>query len=382
MPIPVAYCLSPLACYYRAMTSREITEVPRFYEPGNSGDFSYTPDRLAIFEEANRFRQEFGIGPSAKDSRRIDLLLIDVQRDFCHPEGTLYVGGRSGKGAIEDNQRIAEFIYRNLRQITNIRCTLDSHYNFQIFFPWFWVDQHGQSLAPHTLIKVDGRNAKQLVNTDPVGNVLKENVVPNPAMTSWLTDKGYDWLVKQCLWYNEQLAAGNRYMLYLWPPHCIVGSPGHTLSGVVDEARSTHSLARVSQSWTEIKGSNYLTENYSVLRPEVLSTWDGGILAEKNVEFYKELVEADVLIVAGQADSHCVKSTVRDLMEEILDENPSLARKVYIMTDCMSSVVVRDEQGKILADFTEQAEEGFDEARSSGMHLVRSTDPIESWPGI
>jgi len=364
------------------MTSREITEAPHFYDPSNAGSFSYTPDRLAIFEEANRFRREFAIQPSANDSRRIDVLLIDVQRDFCHPEGTLYVGGRSGQGAIEDNQKIAEFIYRNLGRITNIRCTLDSHYNFQIFFPWFWVDQHDEPLAPHSLIKVDGRNAKQLVNTDPLGNVLKENVVPNPAMTSWITDKGYDWLVKQCLWYNEQLAAGNRYMLYLWPPHCIVGSPGHTLSGVVDEARTLHSLARLSQSWTEIKGSNYLTENYSVLRPEVLSTWDGGILAEKNVQFYKELVEADVLIVAGQADSHCVKSTVRDLMEEILNENPSLARKVYIMTDCMSSVVVRDEQGNIVADFTEQAEQGFDEARSSGMHLVKSTEPIESWPGI
>lgn len=364
------------------MRSGDLTEMPRFYEPSHSANFSYTPDRMAILDEANRFRREFELKPCAQDAKKVDLLLIDVQRDFCHPEGTLYVGGRSGTGAVDDNQRIAEFIYRNLGHITNIRCTLDSHYNFQIFFPWFWVDQHGDPLAPHTLIKVDGRNAKQLVNADPLGNVLKENVLPNPAMTSWLTDQGYDWLVKQCLFYNEQLAAGARYTLYLWPPHCVVGSPGHTLSGVVDEARTMHSLARLSQSWVEIKGANFLTENYSVLRPEVLSTWDGGILAEKNIRFYKELVEADVLIIAGQADSHCVRSTVRDLMEEILTDNPALARKVYIMTDCMSSVVVRDEKGAILADFTAEAEETLDEARSVGMHLVKSTDPIESWPAV
>ena len=143
-----------------------------------------------------------------------------------------------------------------------------------------------------------------------------------------------------------------------------------------------HSLTRVVQNWTEIKGGNYLTENYSVLRPEVLSTWDGEVLAERNVRFYQTLVEADVLIIAGQASSHCVRSTVRDLMEEILNENPTLAQKVYIMTDCMSSVVVRDEKGAIVADFTAEAEQTLDEARSVGMHLVRSTEPIEIWPGI
>lgn len=364
------------------MSSQKIELLPAFYDPSNAGSFAYTPNRMAIFEEATRFRREFDIPPSAKDSRKVDLLLIDVQRDFCHPEGTLYVGGRSGRGAIEDNRRIAEFIYRNLRAITNIRCTLDSHYYFQIFFPWFWVDANGEPLAPHTLIRLDGRNAKRLVNTDPMGNVLKEGVLPNPAMTAWLADKGYDWLVDQCLFYAEQLAAGQRYTLYLWPAHCIVASPGHTISGVVQEARAMHSLARISQSWTEIKGDNYLTENYSVLRPEVLSTWDGGVLAERNARFYQELVDADVLIIAGQAASHCVKSTIRDLSEEILRDDPALARKVYILTDCMSSVVVRDDKGEIVADFTSEAETTLDEAKSKGMHLVRSTDPIESWPGV
>ena len=360
----------------------EIRETPAFYDAGHAGDFLYTPDRMAVFNEAGRFRHEFKLAPAVADSRRVDLLLIDVQRDFCHHEGTLYVGGRSGQGAIQDTRRIAEFIYRNLARITHIRCTLDSHNNFQIFFPWFWVDSQGEPLAPHTLITVDGRDAKRLVNTDPLGNVLQEDVNPNPAITSWVTDKGYDWLVEQCRFYNRELVAGGRYTLYLWPPHCLVGSPGHTVTGVVDEARTLHSLARASQSWEEIKGTHHLTENYSVLRPEVLTTWDGGVLAERNVRFYRTLVEADALIVAGQAASHCVKSTVQDLMEEIRQDNPSLAQKVYIMTDCMSSVVVRTENGDIAADFTESAEQTLDEAAAAGMHLVRSTDPMESWPGM
>ena len=52
------------------------------------------------------------------------------------------------------------------------------------------------------------------------------------------------------------------------------------------------------------------------------------------------------------------------------------------MTDCMSSVVVRTENGDIAADFTESAEQTLDEAAAVGMHLVRSTDPMESWPGM
>ena len=268
-------------------------------------------------------------------------------------------------------------------RITHIRCTLDSHNNFQIFFPWFWVDSHGEPLAPHTLITVDGRDAKRLVNTDPLGNVLKEDVNPNPAITSWVTDKGYDWLVEQCRFYNRELAAGGRYTLYLWPPHCLVGSPGHTVTGVVDEARTLHSLARASQSWGEIKGTHSLTENYSVLRPEVLTSCDGGILAERNVRFYRTLVEADALI-RGRTGR---KPLRQEHGAGPAGRNPAggagaSPKKVYIMTDCMSSVAVRTENGDIAADFTESAEQTLDEAASAGMHLVRSTEPMESWPGM
>jgi hypothetical protein len=50
--------------------------------------------------------------------------------------------------------------------------------------------------------------------------------------------------------------------------------------------------------------------------------------------------------------------------------------KVYILSDCMSPVVVPG------ADFTPHAEEALRRFADHGMHVVRSTDPIESWPGI
>ena len=71
-----------------------------------------------------------------------------------------------------------------------------------------------------------------------------------------------------------------------------------------------------------------------------------------------------------------MKSTVEDLLSEIMAHDPSLAEKVYILSDCMSAVVVPG------ADFTPQAEDAMRRFAESGMHVVKSTDPIDGWPGI
>ena len=45
--------------------------------------------------------------PSASaDDFRTCLLLVDVQNTFCIPGYELFVGGRSGNGAVEDNVRL------------------------------------------------------------------------------------------------------------------------------------------------------------------------------------------------------------------------------------------------------------------------------------
>ena len=77
-----------------------------------------------------------------------------------------------------------------------------------------------------------------------------------------------------------------------------------------------------------------------------------------------------------------MKSSIDDLLQQILTHDPKLASKVYIMTDCMSSVAVPDGKGGFVADFTDQAQQAFDRFANAGMHLVRSTDPIDSWMTI
>ncbi|MFH1526370.1 MAG: hypothetical protein ABIG69_06915 [Bacteroidota bacterium] len=152
----------------------------------------------------------------------------------------------------------------------------------------------------------------------------------------------------------------------------------------LQEARTFHSYARTIQSWVKIKGNNPLTENYSVLRPEVLSCHNNTVIAQPDLGFLNTLFSANAIVTAGQAVSHCVKNSINDLLDKIITINPSLVRKVYILTDCMSAVTVPDGCGGHTFDFTEQAEQAEQAQQhfaNAGMYLVQSINPLCDWSG-
>ncbi|HKG91165.1 MAG TPA: hypothetical protein VKA84_04715 [Gemmatimonadaceae bacterium] len=342
--------------------------LPSFYDPSNAARWSYRPDESRLFAEAAAWRKAHGIASAGDDRRRVHLLLIDCQKDFSLPEGALYVGGRSGRGAVEDSDRIARFIYANLGAITEITCTADTHVPHQIFFPAFWVDERGEPPAAH----------REVTAADVRAGRLR----PNPELAAWLAGGDEAWLRAQAEYYCAQLEAAGKYTLYLWPPHCLIGSEGHALVGAIEEARLFHAWVRGARSLIETKGSNPLTENYSALSPEVRTRHDGGPpLAERDAALMDTLLAADALVIAGEAASHCVKATVEDLLAEIQARDPSLARKVWLLADCMSSVAVADPAapGRFLFDFTPQAEAALRRFGAAGMNVVRSTEPMERW---
>jgi nicotinamidase-related amidase len=114
-----------------------------------------------------------------------------------------------------------------------------------------------------------------------------------------------------------------------------------------------------------------------VLRPEVLEDHQGRQIGERNLKLIRALLDFDALVVAGQAKSHCVAWTVGDLLAEIMRHDPALARKVYLLEDCTSPVVVPG-----VVDFTDPANTIFARFAEAGMHLVKSTEPMEGWPGF
>jgi nicotinamidase-related amidase len=287
---------------------------------------------------------------------------VDVQNTFCIPGYELYVGGRSGTGAVDDNRRLVQFIYRNLGAITEISATFDTHQAIQIFHATFLVDENGQHPAPYTLVSAE--------------DVRRGRWKFNHAVTASLgIEAGYG--QRHLQHYVDELERRGKYSLTIWPFHAMLGGLGHALVSSVEEAIFFHSVARYSRPDFEIKGYNPLTEHYSAIGPEVLTGPDGETIAHKSGKFYQKLSDYDAVIVAGQAKSHCVAWTIADLLADCQAHDPRLAEKVYLLEDCTSPVVV---PGAI--DYTDEADAAFQRFAGAGMHLVRSTDSIADWPGI
>lgn len=312
--------------------------------------------------EAEKWAKQHHIPPAVFDRFKICLMLVDLQNTFCIPGFELFVGGRSGKGAVKDNLRLCKFIYQNLDVITEICPTLDTHLLLQIFHAIFLANDQGEHPGPFSLISED--------------DIQKGKWKFNPAVAPSLhtdTVSGQKHLVH----YVHELKKGGKYDLTIWPYHAMLGGIGHALVSAIEEAIFFHSLARLSQPDFQVKGNNAWTENYSVLRPEVLEGADGRPIAEKNIRLINKLLNFDAVIIAGQAKSHCVAWTIDDLLNEIVLYDKKLIEKVYLLEDCTSPVVVPG-----VIDYTDQADAAFRRFAEAGMHIVRSVDPMTSWPGI
>jgi nicotinamidase-related amidase len=314
-------------------------------------------------EEASAWADRYDIPPAAADQTRVALLVVDCQNTFCIPGHELFVAGRSGTGAVEDNVRLCEFIYRNLDVITGIAPTLDTHTALQIFHPIFWVDAAGGHPT----------GGQTVITPDDVERGVWQ---PNPAVADSVTNGDRELLAAHALHYVRKLANG-RYPLMIWPYHAMLGGIGHALVSAVEEAIFYHSVARQTAARFEIKGDNPLTENYSALSPEVVDGPSGASIAEENVAFSQRLLEYDAVIITGQAKSHCVAWTIHDLLAELEAKNPRLIDNVYLLEDCTSPVVVPG-----VVDFTDAADEAFCRFADAGMHVVQSTEPIHEWAGL
>jgi nicotinamidase-related amidase len=312
--------------------------------------------------EAPAWTERHGIGAAAEDAFRVCLLAVDVQNTFCIPEFELFVAGRSGTGAVDDNRRLCEFIYRNLGTITQILPSLDTHQAMQVFHAMWLVDENGNHPAPYTLVAHEEVEAGKWKIDETVATALGID----PAYAR-----------RHLAHYTRQLAAGGKYNLTIWPYHAMLGGIGHALVSAVEEAIFFHQVARRSNPEFQVKGANPLTEHYSMLGPEVTEGPDGDSLGGKNKALIEKLLGFDAVVVAGQAKSHCLAWTIDDLLEDDDVREMRLAERTYLLEDCTSPVVVPG-----VVDYTDEADAAFDRYMAAGAQVVRSTEPIASWPGL
>jgi len=329
--------------------------IPDFFNPNKVG----TVWRIPYEERATQARdwaRQHRLHPAAADSTKTWLMLVDVQNTFCIPDFELYVGGRSGSGAVDDNTRLCEFIYRNLGNITYITATMDTHRAMQVFHAIFFVDKDGHHPPPYTDIQAaELRDGKWMFNS---ALAPQFSIAPEYGQ-------------QMMIHYAEELEKKGKYALTIWPYHAMLGGIGHALVSSVEEALFFHSMARTTQYDINIKGDKPFTENYSVIGPEVLTGPMGELLGTHNTKFIEQLQQFDRLIIAGQAKSHCVAWTISDLLEDIALVDLELAEKVYLLEDCTSPVVVPG-----VVDHTDAADAAFERFAKVGMHLIKSTESI------
>lgn len=226
------------------------------------------------------------------------LLVIDMQNDFCLPTGALYVDG-----AEKDVKALNQFIVHNANQIDEIVLTQDTHSLLDISHPGFWKDKEGNIPAPFT----------QIVPED----VLKGNWKPIQNEVE----------VKQ---YIQNLYQQGEYPHVIWPEHCIEGTEG---VAIVDELMEVINKWAVEGRSYEIiqKGLNPLTEHFGALRANI--PIDSDAKTQTNMYLVDKLKEYKQIFIAGEAKSHCVANTVKQLCEI-----EGLVEKLIILEDTMSNV--------------------------------------------
>lgn len=262
------------------------------------------------------------------------LVIIDPQNDFCDPKGSLYV-----QDAEHDMDRLASFIDTRGDVIQKISVTLDSHHWFDVAHPPFWVDSAGKNPDPMTIISAE----------DVKNGVWRAK---RPGLQAYAEE------------YTEKLAANNRYPLMIWPTHCIIGSWGANVFPSLHNALELWAQKHSTTVGYVTKGSNYKTEHYSAIRADVPDPKDPS--TGLNSPFINLIESADNVLVAGEASSHCVMYTVKDIVEEFDDSNLS---KLILMTDAMSPV----QAPPPAPDFPQLALDFIDEMKNKGLRTTTTT---------
>jgi len=242
------------------------------------------------------------------------LLLIDPQNDFCDlPASAAGTPALPVPGAHDDMQRLAAFIRQHGARIDRITITLDSHQRFDIGHPPFWQQADGAPVAPFTQILAEQVRTGQFIPRE-------KHALP------------------RVLAYLDALEAGGHYTHMVWPIHCEIGRWGHGVHADVFAACAEWQEQHQRATTHFFKGMNPWTEHYSAIAAEVPDPFDPA--TSTNTKLLQPLADADLLLIAGEAGSHCVRATVEHLVEYLPRLSPLFGpfNHVVLLTDCMSPV--------------------------------------------
>jgi len=226
-------------------------------------------------------------------------------------QGELYV-----PGAYESAIRLAAMIKKDGNKFNDIYATLDTHHAYDIAHALFWKGD-----PPDFTIMTE----------DELEKGTWRPVNPNEMEYA-----------KQ---YVSNLASNGRYPLCIWPAHCRIGTYGHNFVDPIKEAFLEWETNVKGFVECVTKGSNYRTEHYSAVKADVPDPDDPSTYM--NDKLIGALDQNDLIVIAGQARSHCVANTVRDVASEFGSDS---VKKIVLLEDAMDDVPGFEDLGEAFMD--------------------------------
>ncbi|MEN8907998.1 MAG: cysteine hydrolase family protein [Clostridiales bacterium] len=250
---------------------------------------------------------------------------IDYQNDFIS-------GSLSVKDANKDLERFTKFIYNNMSKISEIDVSIDTHIPQQIFHPLWWIDGEGNNPKPFTIIKLEDLDSGK-----------------------W---RGLDHLKSRD--YVENLEKTGKKVLCIWPYHCLQGTWGAALENQFSNMLYFFNVAKKSFGQRLVKGLDPYSEMFGIIKPE----YDTKNYI--NTDFLNKLKGFDKIIIGGEAKSHCVLESVRQILEHY-EKRSDITSRIYILEDCMSSI----------DGFESETENIFNEFKSKYKIKIEKSDLIK-----
>lgn len=238
----------------------------------------------------------------------------------------------SVNGAEEDAKRIGAFITANKRNIQHISLTLDSHHPLHIANPIYWKDKDGNHPSPLTVITYQD---------------IKDG--------KWTTSINPQWSFR----YVEELEKQGS-QLTIWNPHCVLGTSGWAIVAPVIEACIDWEETNCKPYNLWFKGSNWFTEHYSIFKAAV--TYPGAPETDLNQQLIQVLNEHDEVFLVGEAADFCVANSLKD----IVTYAPELAKKIIVLEDCMSWIILNNPSATKI----------YEDAKNAGVRFAKSTDNL------
>lgn len=232
------------------------------------------------------------------------LLGIDYQNDFLE-NGSLPV-----PNSFSDVTNFARFIYENADAIDDIYMSLDTHATNQIFHPTWWINSQGEHPKPFTII-----TSKDI-----------DDGIWKPVFFE-----------KESIEYLKGLESAGKKQLMIWPFHCLQGTFGSSIEPQLSNVLLAYSLYKGRNVRYIVKGLNPITEMYGIIKPEY-SNEDSS-----NAQLIQELSEYKRIVIGGEAKSHCVLESVKQIVEGFESINHK-DYTLFILEDCTTSIPEFEEE--------------------------------------